>query len=85
MVKEKIVVHLKRGLQAKSVTEFVKEASSFSSEVNIIKDGKVVAGKSIMGVMCLAIGNGDEVILATDGYDEQKAIKVLGDFLSKTN
>jgi phosphotransferase system HPr (HPr) family protein len=81
MVEGKIVVHLQCGLQAKGATEFVKKASTFTSEVNIIKEGRVVAGKSIMGVMCLAIRNGDEVILNIDGNDEHKAIKILGDFL----
>jgi phosphotransferase system HPr (HPr) family protein len=45
----------------------------------------VVAGKSIMGVMCLAIRNGDEVSLIADGKDERQAIKILGDFLSSKN
>ncbi|MED4229099.1 HPr family phosphocarrier protein [Neobacillus cucumis] len=83
MVEEKIVVHLQRGLQAQGATEFVKKASTFTSEVNIIKESRVVAGKSIMGVMCLAIRNGDVVTLRADGEDERKAIKILGDFLSR--
>jgi phosphotransferase system HPr (HPr) family protein len=85
MVEEKIIVHLQRGLQAQGATEFVKIASTFTSEVNILKEGKVVAGKSIMGVMCLAIRNGDEIILNVDGNDEHKAITILGDFLSRKN
>ena len=34
--------------------------------------------------MCLAIRKGQEVTLIADGIDEQKAIAVLGEFLSNS-
>jgi phosphotransferase system HPr (HPr) family protein len=54
-----------------------KKASSFASEISLIKDEKSVDAKSIMGVMSLAIRNGEEVAIISDGNDEQKAISVL--------
>ncbi|MEW9053772.1 MAG: HPr family phosphocarrier protein, partial [Neobacillus sp.] len=75
MIRKKIVVQLNSGLQAQVATEFVRKSSLFISEVNILKDGRMVAGKSIMGVMCLAIRKGEEVTLIADGIDEIKAIE----------
>ena len=83
MIRKKILVELYGGLQAKTATEFVRRASSFTSDINILKGGKLVVGKSIMGVMCLAIRNGEEVTLIADGIDEEKAIGGLEGFLSR--
>jgi phosphotransferase system HPr (HPr) family protein len=76
------VVLLNRGLQGQVASEFVRKASLFTCDINILKQGKLVAGKSIMGVMCLAIRKGEEVTLLVDGIDEQKAIAFLEAFLS---
>jgi phosphotransferase system HPr (HPr) family protein len=85
MVQEKIVVHLQYGLQARNATEFVQKASSFVSEISLIKDEKSVDAKSIMGVMSLAIRKGEEVAIIADGKEEQKALTVLRDFLLREN
>jgi phosphotransferase system HPr (HPr) family protein len=82
MVRKNIVVTHNRGLQAQSATEFVRIASIFTSEISVLKEGRLIAGKSIMGVMCLAIRKGEEITLIADGFDEQKAIGVLEEFLS---
>jgi phosphotransferase system HPr (HPr) family protein len=82
MIEKQIAVNLPRGLQAQGATEFVKKASTFNSEVNIMKEDKMVTGKSIMGVMCLAVRKGDEVVLMADGNDEHEAVTTLEDFLS---
>jgi phosphotransferase system HPr (HPr) family protein len=85
MIRKNILVHLNGGLQAKVATEFVRRASSFTSDINIIKGGKMVDGKSIMGVMCLAIRNGEEVTLLSDGIDEEKAFFGMEEFLNVDN
>ena len=81
MVKGSVTVH-DRNLQARIATEFVRKVSSFSSEIDIIKNGRKVVGKSIMGVMALAIREGEEVILIANGSDEQEASVTLEGFLS---
>jgi phosphotransferase system HPr (HPr) family protein len=81
MIHKKIVVQLNNGPQDQVASEFVRKASSFNSDVNILKDGRMIAGKSIMGVMCLAFRKGEEITLMADGIDENKAIEVLGTFL----
>ena len=81
MVEKKVVVLLQRGLQARSGAEFVGKASSFNSDINIVKNGKKVVGKSIMGVMALAVRQGEEIKLTADGKDEAWAIIALEKFL----
>lgn len=81
MIEKKIIIGLQHGLQARNATGFVQKASSFSSEINLIKNGRPVAGKSIMGVMALAIREGEEITLIVDGIDEQPAIIALENLL----
>ncbi|MED1784620.1 MULTISPECIES: HPr family phosphocarrier protein [Brevibacillus] len=77
MVEKKLVVQLAHGLHARPAANFVKVATSFSSEIKIIKNEKNVNGKSIMGIMAAAIGKGEEITLITDGVDEQEAMAAL--------
>ena len=77
MVEKKIVIDLQHGLQARNATELVQKASSFSSEINLIKNGGSVAAKSIMGIMALAIRKGEEITLIADGSDEHQAVIAL--------
>lgn len=81
MEREKIVVQLEGGLRARSASEFVRIANLFTSDINIIKKGRVLNGKSIMGVMCQSIRRGEEITLISDGIDELKAIECLREYL----
>ena len=83
MVQEKIVIALKGGLQARPAALFVQEANRFISQVEIEKDGTKVNAKSIMGMMSIALGQGEEITLMINGEDEEEAIKVLKDFVTK--
>lgn len=83
MVQEKVIVHLKTGLQARPAARFVQEANRYSATVYIEKDDKKVNAKSIMGIMSLAIGSGKEVIISADGKDAEQAVKNLSAFLSQ--
>jgi phosphotransferase system HPr (HPr) family protein len=60
MIRKKIVVQLNNALQAQVASEFVRKASSFNSDINILKNGRMIDCKSIMGVMCFAIKKGEE-------------------------
>jgi catabolite repression HPr-like protein len=77
MIEKKIIVGLAQGLHARPATEFVKVASSFNSEIKIEKGKRKVEGKSILGVMSLAVAKGDEITLFADGSDEESAIAAL--------
>lgn len=80
-MEKKIIVGLKTGLQARKASQFVQLASTFDSEIKIIKDEKTIEAKSIMGIMSISIREGDDITLSVKGEEEQKALITLGNFL----
>jgi catabolite repression HPr-like protein len=83
MLDRQVEVKLKTGLQARPAARFVQEANRFAADVFLEKDGKKVNGKSIMGLMSLAISSGTTITIMTDGRDEQEAMDVLTAFVSR--
>ncbi|MBO8176199.1 HPr family phosphocarrier protein [Aeribacillus pallidus] len=83
MLERQVEVKLKTGLQARPAARFVQEANRFAADVFLEKDGKKVNGKSIMGLMSLAISSGTTITIMTDGRDEQEAMDVLTAFVSR--
>lgn len=81
MVQKQVKVKLKTGLQARPAALFVQEATRFSSDVYIEKEGKKVNAKSIMGLMSLAINSGAEITLIVEGSDEQEALEALSAYV----
>jgi phosphotransferase system HPr (HPr) family protein len=82
MIETKVKVLFNSGLHARPASAFVKEASRFSSEIVLIKEGKKVNAKSIIGVMSLAATKGSEITLCIEGNDEQHATNELIEFFS---
>lgn len=72
----------KLGLHARAAAQLVQLASSFSSHIEIEKNGRRVNGKSIMGVMMLAAGKGSEITLYADGADEQESMDKLEELIN---
>jgi len=71
----------KLGMHARAAAQFVQLASSFSSHIEIERDGRRVNGKSIMGVMMLAASQGSVVTLYADGEDEEESINKLEELI----
>jgi phosphotransferase system HPr (HPr) family protein len=72
-----VTVQLSQGLHARPATLFVKLAASFSSEIGVKKEDKHVNGKSIIGVMSLAVAKGHTVTLTAEGADARLALDAL--------
>lgn len=68
----------KMGMHARPAAQFVKLASKFKCEVWVEKEDEQVNGKSIMGLMMLAAGQGAKLTLTTDGLDAESALQELG-------
>lgn len=71
------------GLHARPAAQIVKLASGFTAEIELVKDGMAVNGKSIMGVMMLAAECGSSVMLRADGPDEQDAVNALLELVAR--
>ncbi|MEK0451008.1 MAG: hypothetical protein RL088_3276 [Verrucomicrobiota bacterium] len=67
----------KMGLHARPCSKFVKLAAMFKSEVWVEKDGEQVNGKSIMGLMMLAAGNGSKLKITCEGPDAAESLAAL--------
>ncbi len=82
MLTKSIEIKLPRGLEARPVAELVQLASKYESTVHIEAQSKKVNAKSIMGMMTLALDNGETLEVSADGDDEQVAVKGIEHFLS---
>lgn len=72
-----------KGLHARATAAFVKTAEQFQSEITVEKEGEdPVSGKSIMGLLMLAVPLGDEIKITTNGPDAEEALKSLCDLIN---
>ena len=82
MTTKKMVVNIKEGPEAKPpIAMFVQVASQYESKIYQELEDKRINAKSIMGMMSLALSQGDELIVSCDGDDEVQAIEGIADFL----
>lgn len=84
MLEKSVTVEIPAGLQARPAAQFVQTATRFSSDVFLEKNEKRINGKSIMGLMSLAIAAGENVRLIVSGQDQEAAMKELSSFISKS-
>jgi phosphocarrier protein len=78
-----LTVANKLGIHARPAAQFVKIANRYQAEIYVEKDGEEVDGKSIMGLMMLAAGNGSVITVTADGPDEGDAMRELGDLIAR--
>lgn len=81
MVKKTVTVRRQSGLEARPIAMLVQKASQFSSKVHIEVGTKSINAKSIMGMMSLSVGNGDELVVVTEGADEVAAANEIETYL----
>ena len=82
MIKKKIRIQIKNGLEARPVAVLVQVASQFDSSIYVECGNKKVNAKSIMGMMALGLDAGEEVVVSADGDDESNAMADIEKFLS---
>jgi phosphocarrier protein HPr len=77
MIKTTATISNKLGLHARASAKLTKLAGSFKCEVHLARGGRRINAKSIMGVMMLAAGLGSDVVVETEGLDEQAAADAI--------
>src|SRR5947209_9505580 len=70
------------GLHARPAAMFVRIASRYRSEVWVAKEGEEVNGKSIMGLMMLAAGQGSTLHIRCEGPDADKVMEELEELIT---
>jgi phosphocarrier protein len=81
-VEKDIPIINRLGLHARPAAMFVRIASRYRSEVWVAKEGEEVNGKSIMGLMMLAAGQGSNLRIRCEGPDAEKAMEELEELIS---
>ncbi len=76
-IERKMAVKNKQGLHVRPAALFVQIANKFDCEVTVRKGKEKVSGKSITGIMMLAIEKGSEIIITAEGPEAQKAMDEL--------
>ena len=74
-----LTVSNKMGIHARPAAMIVRVANKYSAEILVEKDDEQVNGKSIMGLMMLAAGNGSKLKFIASGSD---ADKMLADMIA---
>ncbi len=65
------------GLHARPAAMFVRVASRHRCEVWVAKEGEEINGKSIMGLMMLAAGQGSKLRVRAEGPDASHALQEI--------
>ncbi len=73
----------KMGLHARPAAMIVRVANKFKSEISFEKDDEVVDGKSIMGLMMLAAGQGSRLKVMANGDDAEDACRALEELFER--
>ncbi len=67
----------KLGMHARAASVFVQLASTFTSDISVVRNGEEVNGKSIMGVLLLAAAKGTQIEIIARGKDAESAVQAL--------
>lgn len=84
MIRQTVTIQAEEGIGARVTAKIVQIANEFNSRVFIEIGTKKINAKSIMGMMSLALQEGDEVTVVAEGEDEEKAAEGIKTFLKKT-
>jgi phosphocarrier protein len=76
-VTKELTILNRLGLHARPSAMFVKACNRFKSDIWVEKDGEQINGKSIMGLMMLAAGQGSKLLITCDGPDAEKAAQEI--------
>ncbi|MBO6215805.1 MAG: HPr family phosphocarrier protein [Lachnospiraceae bacterium] len=81
-MKKDVKIHMGNVMEATPIANLVALANRFDSTVYLEMDTKKVNAKSIMGMMSLALLDGSEVTIVTEGEDCEQAINEIEEFLA---
>ena len=82
-IQKEVIILNKLGLHARPAAMFVRVANKHRAEIWVEKDGEQVNGKSIMGLMMLAAGQGTRLLISAEGADAQGALQELQDLVER--
>jgi phosphocarrier protein HPr len=78
VIRRELAIRNRLGLHARAAARFVHTAGQFQSRVTAGRDGRVMDGKSILGILLLAASQGTAIEVTAEGPDEEEAMEALG-------
>ncbi len=70
------------GMHARAAAQFVKKAGEFKSDIKVCKNDIEVNGKSILGLLMLAMPVGESFDIRASGDDADAAVAALAELIS---
>jgi len=77
LIEKKLIIQNKQGLHARPAAIFVQIANKYESDIVVKKGRQEVNGKSIMGLLTLAVEKGAKLHIKANGPDAKEAIEEL--------
>jgi phosphotransferase system HPr (HPr) family protein len=81
MIRRQVTIRNRLGLHARAAARFVHTASRFRSRVTAGRDGRVMDGKSILGILLLSASQGTSIEVTAEGEDEVQAMEALAELV----
>jgi phosphocarrier protein len=76
-ISRELAIHNRLGMHARPAALFVQTACRFSADISVKKDKQVIDGKSILGLLMLAAGQGTRLTVSARGADAVEALNAL--------
>lgn len=76
-LKKTLTISNARGLHARASAKFVQCVEGFDADVRVSREGQIVGGTSIMGLMMLAAAAGCTIDVAVEGPEAAEALQAL--------
>ena len=80
-MKKSVVVKMQQDFEARPIANLVQVANRYESKIYLAHGDSRVNAKSIMGMMSLALLNGEEILVDAEGADEAEAVAAIEEFL----
>ena len=77
MTRRTVKIANRLGLHARAAARFVHTAARYQARVTAGRDGRVMDGKSILGILLLGASRGTTIEITAEGDDEAEAVDAL--------
>lgn len=82
-IQREVTVRNRLGIHARPASIFVRVAAQFECDIFVEKDNQPVNGKSVMGLMSLAAGQGSKIRIIARGPDAERAVEALANLVER--
>lgn len=77
MIRRQAKIRNRLGLHARAAARFVHTAARYEAKITAGRDGRVMDGKSILGILLLGASRGTTIEITAEGADEEAAVLAL--------